>query len=92
MKERKERLTLDRPAIYEIKVPAALDPTWTDWIGEMTLVVEVESDGSPVTTLTGVLDQAALQGLLRHLYALGLPLISAVCVASAPADGTDTSC
>jgi hypothetical protein len=38
-------------------------------------------DGPPVTTLTGtVADQAALQGLLRRLYSLGLPLISAHCI------------
>ena len=36
--------------------------------------------GHPVTTLTGRLNQAALQGLLRQLYSLGLPLISVVCV------------
>ena len=34
------------------------------------------SDGQPVTILTGTIDQAALHGLLRRLYSLGLPLIS----------------
>jgi hypothetical protein len=34
----------------------------------------------PLTILTGILDQAALQGLLRRLCALGLPLISVTCV------------
>jgi hypothetical protein len=42
----------------------------------MTIKVESEGDGPPTTTLTGTVDQAALQGLLRRLYALGLPLIS----------------
>jgi len=43
----------------------------------MTITVESEGDGPPVTTLTGVVaDQAALHGLLRRLYLLGLPLIS----------------
>ena len=46
----------------------------------MTTTVESEGDGPPVTTLTGTVDQAALQGLLRRLYSLGLPLISVVCV------------
>jgi hypothetical protein len=46
----------------------------------MTIAVESEGDGLPVTTLTGTLDQAALQGLLRRLYSLGLPLISVNCV------------
>jgi hypothetical protein len=41
------------------------------------MTIAVESDGPPVTTLTGTIaDQAALQGLLRWLYSLGLPLIS----------------
>ena len=43
----------------------------------MTITVDSEGDGPPITTLTGVIaDQAALQGLLRRLYSLGLPLIS----------------
>ena len=72
-----QKLTLDQPAIYEIKVPGHFDESWSDWAGGMTITVEQESDELPVTTLTGtVADQAALQGLLRRLYSLGLPLIS----------------
>jgi hypothetical protein len=44
----------------------------------MTITVESEGDGSPITILTGTFDQAALQGLLRRLYSLGLPLISVI--------------
>jgi hypothetical protein len=61
---------------YQIKVPGHLDESWTEWDGRMTVAVVIESDGRPVTTLTGTVDQAALQGLLRRLYSLGLPLIS----------------
>ena len=46
----------------------------------MTVTVESDGDGLPVTTLTGTIDQAALQGLLRLLYSLGLPLISVNCL------------
>jgi hypothetical protein len=46
----------------------------------MTITVESEGDGPPVTTLTGIVDQAALQGVLRRLYSLGLPLFSVNCV------------
>ena len=46
----------------------------------MTIAVESEGDGPPVTTLTGNVDQAAWQGLLRRLYFQGLPLISVVWV------------
>ncbi len=80
MKEVKQKLTLDRPATYQIKVPGHIDESWSDWVGGMTITVESEGDGPPVTTLTGTLDQAALQGLLRRLYSLGLPLISVNCV------------
>jgi len=74
----KQKPTLDRPVTYEIKVPGHIGKSWSDWIGEMTITVSSEGDGPPVTTLTGRLDQAALQGLLRRLYGLGLPLISVI--------------
>jgi len=76
MKEVKQKLTLDRPAIYQIKVPGRLDERWSDWAGGMTITVESKGEGPPTTTLTGVVDQAALHGLLRRLYSLGLPLLS----------------
>jgi hypothetical protein len=76
MKQIKGKLTLDRPTTYQIKVPGHLDESWTEWDGRMTVATKSEGDGSPVTTLTGIVDQAALQGLLRRLYSLGLPLIS----------------
>ncbi len=81
MKAVKQKLTLDQPATYQIKVPGHLDESWSDWAGGMTITLESGDDGPPVTTLTGVVaDQAALQGLLRRLYSLGLPLISVNCV------------
>jgi hypothetical protein len=76
MKDVKQKLTLDRPATYQIRVPGEIDVSWADWAGGMTITVESEGDGQPITTLTGNVDQAALQGLLRRLYSLGLPLIS----------------
>ena len=80
MKKREQKLSLDRPATYQIRVPGELDESWSDWAGGMTITVESEGDGPPVTALTGTIDQAALQGLLRRLYSLGLPLISVICV------------
>lgn len=77
MKEVKQKLTLDQPATYQIKVPGHLDESWSEWAGGMAITVESEGAAPPVTTLTGtVVDQAALQSLLRRLYSLGLPLIS----------------
>ena len=77
MKEVKQKLTLDQPATYQIKVPGHLDESWSDWAGGMAITVDSGDDGSQTTTLTGVVaDQAALQSLLRRLYSLGLTLIS----------------
>ena len=75
----KPRLTLDQPAIYQIKVPGELDENWPDWAGGMEVMVESDADGLLISSLTGTLDQAALLGLLRRLYSLGLPLISVIC-------------
>jgi len=72
----KQKLTLDQPVTYQIKVPELLDKSWSDWDCEMTVRGESDDDGLPVTILTSTFDQAALQGFLRHLYSLGLPLIS----------------
>jgi hypothetical protein len=80
MKKGKLKLTLDRPVTYQIKVPGLLDKSWSGWIGEMKITVKSEGDDLPVTTLTGTFDQAGLQGVLRCLYSLGLPLISVNCI------------
>ena len=66
------------PANYQIKVPGLLDECWTEWDGKMAVSVACSDDGATVTTLTGAVDQAALHGLLRRRYSLGLPLISVV--------------
>jgi hypothetical protein len=80
MTSARQKLTLDSPRIYRIKVPGELDESWADWNGKMTVTMEHEGEGPPITVLTGVVDQAALHSLLRRLYALGLPLISVTCV------------
>jgi hypothetical protein len=81
MKQARQELSLSQPAVYEIRVPGQLDPSWSEWAGGLDIAVESEGDGPPVTVLTGVVaDQAALQGLLRRLYSLGLPLLSVICV------------
>ena len=80
MTKNKHKLTLDRPEAYRISVPGALDKNWLDWNGGVTVTVEKDKNGDPITILTIIVDQAALQGLLRYLYSLGLPLISVICV------------
>ena len=80
MKADRQGPTLDRPAVYEIKVPGELDESWEVWLGEMTISIGGKGEDPAVTTLTGIVDQAALHSLLRRLYSLGLPLISVICV------------
>ena len=77
-KEDKRKLTLDRPATYQIKVPGTIDVSYADWTSTMEITIESEGTDPPATTITGELDQAALHGLLRRLYSLGLPLISVI--------------
>jgi hypothetical protein len=64
----RQKPTLDRPAVYEIRVPGQLDESWAGWFGEVTVTFESQSEDLPVTTLTGAVDQAALQSVLRRLY------------------------
>lgn len=80
MKPAEKKLTLGRPATYQIKVPGNLEESWLDSAGAITISIESKGDNPPVATITGAFDQAALQGLLRRLYSLGLPLISVICV------------
>jgi hypothetical protein len=78
MTEVNQKLGLDRPGIYQIRVPGRLDESWQEWFEGMEITVE-SGDGPTVTTLTGtVADEAALQGLLDRLFSLGLRLLSVV--------------
>ena len=73
------KLSLDRPVTYEIKVPGELREGWRFWPDKITVRVEGKEQDHPTTTLVGKIDQAALMGLLRSLYSMGLPLISVNC-------------
>ena len=77
--QNKPRITLDQPVLYQIRVPGHMDASWLDWLEAITVELDFDGAGSPVTILTGLFDQAALIGFLRRLYALGIPLISVAC-------------
>jgi len=63
----------DKPELYEIRIKGHLDDRWTGWFEGLTLTLEDSGN----TLLSGmVIDQAALQGLLKKVRDLGLPLIS----------------
>ncbi len=63
----------DGSSRYEIRLRGRLQPRWSAWFDGLTL-----TDGRDGTTVIvgTVVDQAALQGLLRKINDLGLPLIS----------------
>ncbi|MES0344015.1 MAG: hypothetical protein ABUK16_07850 [Anaerolineales bacterium] len=83
-KEVKQKLTLDRPATYQIKVPGKIDVSQTDWTAGLKVTIESDGRDPPATTLSGEFDQAALHGLLRRLYSIGLPLISVLWIERGP--------
>ncbi len=72
----KHKYTLDQRINYQIKISGILSENWIEVIDKMEMSSANDEDGQPVSTLIGMVDQAALQGLLRKLYYLGFPLIS----------------
>jgi hypothetical protein len=71
------RLRIDDAQVYEIKVQGRVPVAHTDWFDGMHITVTADDAGIPTATLYGsVADQAALHGILRKLYTLGLPLIA----------------
>jgi hypothetical protein len=77
-------LTLDQPVTYEIRVCGHLRESWSNWAGTTTALRETWEAGAPVSVVTGTFDQAALQGFLRRMYALGFPLLSVNCLDPMP--------
>jgi hypothetical protein len=72
----RQKLAVHQSAYYRIRVQGALDESYCDLSGGMTVRVEYELDRHAVTTLAGqLLDQAALMGLLNCLYDRRLPLL-----------------
>ena len=72
----RQKLAVHQPAYYRIRVQGTLDESYCDLSGGMKVQVEYKLDEHPVTALTGhLLDQAALIGLLNHLYDRRLPLL-----------------
>jgi hypothetical protein len=67
----------EKPKVYRIRVRGTLHESWSDWFSDMTIASESQSDGPPITTLTGaVADQSALRGILSRIWDLNLTLIS----------------
>jgi hypothetical protein len=59
--------------VYRIRVKGQLDPSWSDWLGGVTILPQ----GDDSTLLVGpIADQAALQSILNKLYGMNLNLLS----------------
>ena len=64
------------PLLYVILVEGTIEPAWSERLSGMTVTVHATAEG-PRTTLAGVLVvQAALQGVLKLVYDLGLPVLA----------------
>jgi hypothetical protein len=63
---------MDDGGRYEIRVRGHLDTRWAAWFDGLSIT----SAGDGTTVLAGVVDQAALHGVLRTLADLGVPLLS----------------
>jgi hypothetical protein len=62
---------------YQIRVQGSISERWSDWFEGLQIETKDASDGSPITTLSGLfIDQAALRGILTKLWNLNLTLIS----------------
>jgi len=59
--------------IYQVRVRGLLGDQWADRFEGLTVT---QADGD--TLLTGVLDQAALHGLLKKVRDLGMQLVSVI--------------
>lgn len=78
---RPARRALDQSADYRIRALGTLDASWSDYLSGLSIHHCREADGAHVTTLAGRLaDQAALIGVLNHIYDLGLSLFSVECL------------
>lgn len=72
-----ERFQGRQPMTYEIRVRGRIGGRWLHWLDGMATTLESGRDGSPITTLTGVvIDQAELRGILNKLWDLNLTLVS----------------
>jgi hypothetical protein len=68
--------SLDKAFPYQIQAAGQLSKDWSSWNGDLIWEFDIHPIGVGVTKITGSFDQAALIGLLRRLYSLGLPLIA----------------
>ena len=70
-------LQIIQSAKYQIKIQGRQIEDWADWMSDLEIETERNSEGTTLTTLTGVVkDQAGLHGMLNRIRDLNIPLIS----------------
>ena len=69
------KMALWQPVVYQIRLKGHLAPQWTDWFEGLTITLE---DNGETLLTGGVIDQAALHGLLKKVRDLGMPLVAVV--------------
>jgi hypothetical protein len=67
--------TTSKPELFEIRVASHLSENWTARFEGLSMRHEPEAE----TVLSGVLDQAAMHGILVKIRDLGLKLVSVNC-------------
>ena len=73
--KRNSKTDSSQSLIYQIRVEGHLGQQWMGWFDGLTITLDEDGD----TLLTGlVVDQAALQGLLKKVRDLGMPLVSVI--------------
>ena len=66
----------DRMICYKIQFQGRISQRWTDWLGAMKIIKEVEVRRHTVSTIAiEVADQAALLGTLNKMHNLGYSLL-----------------
>ena len=73
----RENLKFDAPAAYRIRVQGHVDDSWSDRLGGLTVTRAYTAHQEPMTILIGgLLDQAALSGVLNAIYNQHLSVFS----------------
>jgi hypothetical protein len=77
MEEPHQKLNMYERVAFRIRIQGGLDESWGEYFGTTSTTQVRDSTGNAVTIIVSEpMDQSALVGLLNHLNALGLPLIS----------------
>lgn len=77
MGERKAKLNMYEPAVFRLCIQCELDDSWFNYFNIKSITTEQDQAGNAVTVMVSApMDQAALVGLINHLNALAIPLIS----------------